>query len=257
MHVYRVMSRLTITTSASSSSSWIYSCHQHSRNWRLIYLRRCFTRGRRYGCSLFKSVSLMGATYIFHRVFDFHGYMNVDLSTGAGLGMERDCVWKGSNGNFSGWILAKGGQGFVSLLLLFFFEVGWWGERGGKMTGSSADLLTSFWINVIATVALLIFFALFKNQPLNFRVYFPRWYVHGMDERVEDFVIVGESKRKAGRYVNLSWKSYAHTMDWIWSTLRMTEAELIELVGLDSTVLLRIFLLGYGNYEILGCCWIF
>lgn len=118
------------------------------------------------------------------------------------------------------------------------------------MTGSSADLLTSFWINVIATVALLIFFALFKNQPLNFRVYFPRWYVHGMDERVEDFVIVGESKRKAGRYVNLSWKSYAHTMDWIWSTLRMTEAELIELVGLDSTVLLRIFLLGYGDYEI-------
>ena len=36
---------------------------------------------------------LMGATYIFHRVFDFHGYMNVDLSTGARwLGMERDCV---------------------------------------------------------------------------------------------------------------------------------------------------------------------
>lgn len=114
------------------------------------------------------------------------------------------------------------------------------------MPGSASDLLTSLWINTATSVALLIGFALLKNQPLNFRVYFPRWYVNDMDDRVNELVYLGDTKGKVARYVNRSWRSYLHTMDWIWSTLRMTEAELIELVGLDSTVFLRIFLFGYG-----------
>ena len=46
------------------------------------------------------------------------------------------------------------------------------------------------------------------------------------------------------RYVNLNVKSYAHVMDWIWTTLHMPETELIQHAGLDAAVFLRVFLLG-------------
>ena len=111
-----------------------------------------------------------------------------------------------------------------------------------------SDVLASFVLNTWTALGFLLGFALLKNQPVNSRVYFPRWYMKGQDERIDDFIDLGKEKTKAARYINLNIKSYGHMMDWIWKTLRMTEAELIELVGLDSTVLLRVFWLGYHTY---------
>lgn len=117
------------------------------------------------------------------------------------------------------------------------------------MTGAGAnDVLTSFVINASTALGFVLGFALLKNQPVHSRVYFPRWYMKGQDERIDEFIDLGKDKVKAARYINLNIKSYGHMMDWVWNTLRMTEAELLELVGLDSTVLLRVFWLGYHTH---------
>lgn len=114
------------------------------------------------------------------------------------------------------------------------------------MTGN-ADLLTAFWINVLTVVVLLTLFVIFKSQRSNSRVYFPRWFVIGQEDRVNEFVNFGEEKQdgKARSCVNLNWRTYFHSMDWMWSTRRMSEAELIKLVGLDYVAFLRSLLLGY------------
>jgi hypothetical protein len=91
-------------------------------------------------------------------------------------------------------------------------------------------------------VIFLICFALLKNQPLNFRVYFPKLYVRGEAEKVKEYVDIG--KGRLSGYVNLSWRSYLRSFNSFWYALRETEAELINDVGLDATVFVRIFLLG-------------
>ena len=115
------------------------------------------------------------------------------------------------------------------------------------MTGN-ADLLTAFWINVLTVVLLLTLFVIFKSQRSNARVYFPRWFVIGQEDRVNEFANFGEEEEKqdgkARRCVNLDWRTYFHSMDWMWSTRRMSEAELIKLVGLDYVAFLRSLLLG-------------
>jgi len=113
------------------------------------------------------------------------------------------------------------------------------------MAGSSGlDLLSSLWINTLLSVVFLICFALLKNQPLNFRVYFPKLYVRGEDEKIKNYVDCGNGKGRLSGYVNLSWRSYLRSFNWIWYTLKETEEELINDVGLDGTVFVRIFLLG-------------
>ena len=113
------------------------------------------------------------------------------------------------------------------------------------MAGSSGlDLLTSFWTNTLFSVVFLIFFAILKNQPLNLRVYFPRLFVRGEEDGIAGY---GDGKgSRVARYVNLNWRSYFLSFNWVVLSLKKTEAELIEDVGLDATVLVRIFLLGYG-----------
>lgn len=111
------------------------------------------------------------------------------------------------------------------------------------MAGSSGlDLLSSFWLNTLLSVIFLICFALLKNQPLNFRVYFPKLYVRGEADKVKEYVDIG--KGRLSGYVNLSWRSYLRSFNSFWYALRETEAELINDVGLDATVFVRIFLLG-------------
>lgn len=123
-----------------------------------------------------------------------------------------------------------------------------WGLRVGEMAGSSKlDLLTAFWTNTLLSVAFLICYAVLKNQPLNLRVYFPRLYVRGEEEGLNEYVACQSGKGKLAQYVNLNWRSYLRGFNWIWLSLKKTEEQLIEDVGLDSTVFLRIFLLGYGS----------
>lgn len=128
------------------------------------------------------------------------------------------------------------------------------------MTGNILDVVTAAWINIVTSIGLLLAFAVLKNQPMNARVYYPKWFLRGQKQKVTGELNAGSRTPTSGgttcdqarstnghsmnRYVNLNVKSYAHVMDWIWTTLRMRETELIEHAGLDSAVLLRVFLLG-------------
>lgn len=122
------------------------------------------------------------------------------------------------------------------------------------MAGNTLDVVTSAWINVVTSIVILLAFAVLKNQPMNARVYFPKWFLE-LHKRsagsAGGFDPASRTTNPIGRFLNLNVKSYAHVMDWIWTTLRMPEMELIEHAGLDSAVLLRVFLLGY-NYCLLS-----
>lgn len=129
------------------------------------------------------------------------------------------------------------------------------------MAGNILDVVTAAWINIVTSIGLLLAFAVLKNQPMNARVYYPKWFLRGQRQKVTGELNAGLRKfpptttiahdqvrsphgQPMNRFVNLNVKSYAHVMDWIWTTLRMPETELIEHAGLDSAVLLRVFLLG-------------
>lgn len=133
------------------------------------------------------------------------------------------------------------------------------------MTGNILDVVTAAWINIVTSIGLLLAFAVLKNQPMNARVYYPKWFLRGQKQKLTGELNAGsripppttitsnattrdQARSSNGhpmnRYVNLNVKSYAHVMDWIWTTLRMPETELIEHAGLDSAILLRVFLLG-------------
>ena len=71
-------------------------------------------------------------------------------------------------------------------------------------------------INILGVVVFLLAFAFLRLQPINVRVYFPKWYMKGSRE------------------------SSSHG-----GTLKMPEDELISHAGLDSAVYLRIYLVGY------------
>lgn len=110
------------------------------------------------------------------------------------------------------------------------------------MAGTESDLLTALWINVVTIVAFLTVYVILKNLPVNFRVYYPRRYLKGQVERVDDLVDIGVKKRRGH-----SWRSFLHILDPIASIWRTTEQEFIDAYGLDSAVLLRTFLLGYDS----------
>ena len=112
----------------------------------------------------------------------------------------------------------------------------------GAVTAS--DLLTSLGLNVVTSVIFLILYLVGKNLPLFFRVYYPRRYLKGQIEHVEDLVGSGDKKQH-----ELGWRSFRYIWNWIWSSWRLTQSsEFIERYGLDSAVLLRSFLLGYDSY---------
>ncbi|KAJ7550515.1 hypothetical protein O6H91_07G104400 [Diphasiastrum complanatum] len=101
------------------------------------------------------------------------------------------------------------------------------------------DLGVSAAINISITFLFLIGFAFLKLQPVNDRVYYPKWYIKGLRK--------GGTKgdrRSLDKLVNLDYKQYLYFLDWMREALRMPESELIEHAGLDSAVYLRIYLLG-------------
>jgi len=93
--------------------------------------------------------------------------------------------------------------------------------------------------NIVTATIFLLIFAFLRLQPINDRVFFPKWYLKGMRD----------SPSSAGaavtKYVNLNLRSYLKFLSWMPAALKMPEEELIEHAGLDSVVFLRIYLTGY------------
>ncbi|KAK6154631.1 hypothetical protein DH2020_008879 [Rehmannia glutinosa] len=100
------------------------------------------------------------------------------------------------------------------------------------------DIGVAAGINILFSVAFLVAFAILRLQPINDRVYFPKWYLKGLRSsptHTGSFV---------SKFVNLDWRSYVRFLNWVPDALRMPEPELIDHAGLDSAVYLRIYLLG-------------
>ncbi|KAK3182922.1 hypothetical protein Dsin_030208 [Dipteronia sinensis] len=101
-----------------------------------------------------------------------------------------------------------------------------------------SDIGVSAFINILTAFAFLLAFALLRIQPINDRVYFPKWYINGTrssPRRSTNFV---------GKFVNLNFTTYLTFLNWMPKALRMTESEIINHAGLDSAVFLRIYILG-------------
>jgi len=105
---------------------------------------------------------------------------------------------------------------------------------------SLSDIGLAAAINILSAFAFLLAFAILRIQPINDRVYFPKWYLKGLRS----------SPLQAGlfvsKFVNLDFKSYIRFLSWMPAALQMPEPELIDHAGLDSAVYLRIYLLGYA-----------
>ncbi|WVY89584.1 hypothetical protein V8G54_035098 [Vigna mungo] len=106
------------------------------------------------------------------------------------------------------------------------------------LMASLSDIGLAAAINILSAFAFLLAFAVLRIQPINDRVYFPKWYLKGLRS----------SPLQAGlfvsKFVNLDFKSYTRFLSWMPAALQMPEPELIDHAGLDSAVYLRIYLLG-------------
>uniref|UniRef100_A0A0D9WKK4 CSC1/OSCA1-like 7TM region domain-containing protein n=1 Tax=Leersia perrieri TaxID=77586 RepID=A0A0D9WKK4_9ORYZ len=101
-----------------------------------------------------------------------------------------------------------------------------------------SDIGLSAAINVLTAIAFLLAFAFLRLQPINDRVYFPKWYLRGMRDSP---ISSGAAVQK---FVNLNMRSYLKFLSWMPAALKMPEDELINHAGLDSAVYLRIYLIG-------------
>ncbi|KAM7257287.1 hypothetical protein ACFE04_013028 [Oxalis oulophora] len=100
------------------------------------------------------------------------------------------------------------------------------------------DIGVSATINIITAFAFLLAFAFLRLQPINDRVYFPKWYIRG--ERTSP----RNSANFVSKFVNLNVKTYFTFLNWMPQAMRMSEAQVINHAGLDSAVFLRIYSLG-------------
>ncbi|XP_024033050.1 CSC1-like protein At3g21620 isoform X1 [Morus notabilis] len=100
------------------------------------------------------------------------------------------------------------------------------------------DIAVGAAINILSAFAFFIAFAILRIQPVNDRVYFPKWYLKGLrfsPLRGGAFI---------NKFVNLDFRSYVRFLNWMPAALQMPEPELIDHAGLDSAVYLRIYLTG-------------
>ncbi|KAK4742826.1 hypothetical protein SAY87_000827 [Trapa incisa] len=103
---------------------------------------------------------------------------------------------------------------------------------------SLQDIGMSAAINILSAIAFLVAFAILRLQPINDRVYFPKWYLKGIRGSPT------HSQAFVRQLVNLDCKTYITFLNWMPAALKMPEPELIEHAGLDSTAFIRIYLLG-------------
>ncbi|VFQ70880.1 unnamed protein product [Cuscuta campestris] len=97
-----------------------------------------------------------------------------------------------------------------------------------------ADIGVSALINLGVAIACLIAFALLRIQPMNKKVYFPKWEINRKRGKGPKY------NKKEGNYL----KSYLTFLNWMPQALQMKEDDLIHHAGLDSAVFLRIYTLG-------------
>ncbi|CAN0843009.1 CSC1-like protein At1g32090 [Linum grandiflorum] len=116
-----------------------------------------------------------------------------------------------------------------------------------------ADIGVSAAINILSALAFLLAFALLRLQPVNDRVYFPKWYLTGAR--------TGGTPRKL---VNLNFTTYFTFLNWMPQALKMSEAEIITHAGLDSAAFLRIYILGFFvhialmySFSLWTCCMLY
>ncbi|XP_015891582.3 CSC1-like protein At4g02900 [Ziziphus jujuba] len=100
------------------------------------------------------------------------------------------------------------------------------------------DICVSAAINLLSAFGFLVAFAILRLQPINDRVYFPKWYLKGLRGSPT------RSGAMVGNFVNLDWKTYIKFLNWMPAALSMPEPELTDHAGLDSAVYIRIYLLG-------------
>ena len=103
---------------------------------------------------------------------------------------------------------------------------------------SIQDISVAAAVNILSAVVFLVTFAILRLQPINDRVYFPKWYLKG---------IRGSPTRSGAfvsKFINLDFRTYLRFLNWMPAALRMPEPELIDHAGLDSAVYIRIYLLG-------------
>ncbi|KDP21496.1 hypothetical protein JCGZ_21967 [Jatropha curcas] len=100
------------------------------------------------------------------------------------------------------------------------------------------DIVYSAAVNILSAFAFLLAFAILRLQPINDRVYFPKWYRKGIRASPT------HSRGAVTKFVNLDIRTYIRFLNWMPAALRMPELELIEHAGLDSVVYIRIYLLG-------------
>uniref|UniRef100_A0A7N0VFL1 CSC1/OSCA1-like N-terminal transmembrane domain-containing protein n=1 Tax=Kalanchoe fedtschenkoi TaxID=63787 RepID=A0A7N0VFL1_KALFE len=101
-----------------------------------------------------------------------------------------------------------------------------------------SDIGVSAAINILTAFAFLLAFALLRIQPINDRVYFPKWYITGSRSSPRS------TGGFVGKFVNLDIRTYFTFLNWMPQALMMSEKQLIEHAGLDSALFLRIYLLG-------------
>ena len=105
---------------------------------------------------------------------------------------------------------------------------------------SLEDIGVSALINIISAFAFLLAFALLRIQPINDRVYFPKWYINGARASPRH----RGNNNFVGKFVNLNFSTYFSFLNWMPQALKMKENEIVEHAGLDSAVFLRIYILG-------------
>jgi len=107
-----------------------------------------------------------------------------------------------------------------------------------KYMAALGDIGLAAAINILSAIAFFLAFAILRLQPINDRVYFPKWYLKGMRNSP------GRSGNTVTKFVNLDFRTYLRFLNWMPAALRMPEPELINHAGLDSAVYVRIYLLG-------------
>ncbi|CAI0418751.1 unnamed protein product [Linum tenue] len=106
------------------------------------------------------------------------------------------------------------------------------------------DIGVSAAINILSAFAFLLAFAFLRIQPINDRVYFPKWYLAGARTGSP-----GSAGRGViGKFVNLNFATYFTFLNWMPQALKMSEAEIINHAGLDSAAFLRIYILGLNIF---------
>ncbi|KAH9744869.1 CSC1-like protein [Citrus sinensis] len=108
------------------------------------------------------------------------------------------------------------------------------------------DIGVAATINILSAFAFLSAFAILRIQPINDRVYFPKWYLKGLrSSPLQTGTLVS-------KFVNLDFRSYLRFLSWMPAALQMPEPELIDHAGLDSAVYLRIYLIGFWTHLVMA-----